>query len=150
MTDVTLVERLPVVYRIRDAELNGELEALIELIDEQVGLLRADLDGLWDDLFIETCADWVVPYIGDLVSNTPLHEIPDLTDCDTASLARALRKLLVDRAFAARLGAAARESVRLRFAAERSVARVGELYCALGLCALADAPAAHTGLKPAA
>ena len=78
MSGVPLVERLPAVYRLRDAELNGELEALIELIDEQVELLRADLDGLWDDLFIETCADWVVPYIGDLVSNTPLHEIPNL------------------------------------------------------------------------
>jgi hypothetical protein len=73
-----LFERLPAVYRLRDAELNSELEALIELIDEQVGLLRADLDGLWDDLFVETCAEWVVPYIGDLVSNTPLHEIPNL------------------------------------------------------------------------
>lgn len=31
---------------------------------------------MWDDLFIETCADWVVPYIGDLVANTPLYEVP--------------------------------------------------------------------------
>ncbi|HEU5213948.1 MAG TPA: hypothetical protein VFU30_00250 [Gaiellaceae bacterium] len=78
MTPTPLIERLPIVYRLRDVERNGELEALIDLIDEQVELLRADLDGLWDDFFIETCADWVVPYIGDLVSNTPLHEIPNL------------------------------------------------------------------------
>jgi hypothetical protein len=72
----SLYERLPAVYRIRDAELNGELEALVQLVAEQVDLLGADLDGLWDDLFIETCAEWVVPYIGDLVSNTPIYEVP--------------------------------------------------------------------------
>ena len=32
------------------------------------------MDGLWDDLFIETCANWVVPYIGDLVGNNPIPE----------------------------------------------------------------------------
>jgi len=71
-----LFELLPAVYRIRDVEANRELEALLGLIEEQVELLGADLDGLWDDLFIETCAEWVVPYIGDLVSNTPLYEVP--------------------------------------------------------------------------
>jgi hypothetical protein len=76
VTTSALFEQLPAVYRIRDAELQRELEALVGLIDEQVSLLGADLDGLWDDLFIETCAEWVVPYIGDLVANTPLHEIP--------------------------------------------------------------------------
>ena len=29
---------------------------------------------MWDDFFVETSAEWVVPYIGDLVSNVPLHE----------------------------------------------------------------------------
>jgi hypothetical protein len=71
-----LFERLPAVYRIRDAERGGELEALLGLISEQVDQLGADLDGLWDDLFIETCAEWVVPYIGDLVANTPIYEVP--------------------------------------------------------------------------
>ncbi len=76
MSADALFDLLPVVYRIRDAEGSGELRALIELIDEQAEMLGADLDGLWDDLFIETCAEWVVPYIGDLVANTPLYEIP--------------------------------------------------------------------------
>ena len=31
---------------------------------------------MWDDLFVETCAEWVVPYIGDLVANTPIYEVP--------------------------------------------------------------------------
>jgi hypothetical protein len=76
MSDNALFDLLPTVYRIRDAELSGQLEALLGLINEQVDLLGADLDGLWDDLFIETCAEWVVPYIGDLVANTPIYEVP--------------------------------------------------------------------------
>ena len=34
-------------------------------------LLAADIDQLWDDLFIESCADWAVPYIGALVGLPP-------------------------------------------------------------------------------
>ena len=41
-----------------------------------------------------------------------------------------LRRLLHDRALAARLGAAARESVRLRFAPERALPRLEALYAA--------------------
>jgi glycosyltransferase involved in cell wall biosynthesis len=58
---------------------------------------------------------------------------------DSASLARALHKLLVDREAAAGIAAAARESVRLRFAAERALPRLEELYRGLGLAEL-DAP----------
>jgi glycosyltransferase involved in cell wall biosynthesis len=60
---------------------------------------------------------------------------------DVATLQRLLRKLLLDRKLAARIGAAARESVRLRCAPERSIARLEALYAELGLAALA-APAA--------
>ncbi len=59
---------------------------------------------------------------------------------DTATLERLLRKLLLDRKLAARVGAAARESVRLRCAPQRALARLGDLYSELGLAAFADAP----------
>ena len=36
-------------------------------VDEQRRLLEADIDQVWDDLFIESCADWAVPYIGALL-----------------------------------------------------------------------------------
>ena len=52
---------------------------------------------------------------------------------DSASLARTLRSLFADRALAARLGSAARESVRLRHAAERALPRLEELYAAMGV-----------------
>lgn len=65
---------------------------------------------------------------------------------DTATLQRLLRKLLLDRKLAARVGAAACESVRLRCAPERSLARLGALYAELGLPAFGEAPAHRPAL----
>jgi hypothetical protein len=70
-----LYELLPAVYRIRDAEQGYPLRALLDIIGQQVDILKEDIDGLWDDLFIETSAEWVIPYIGDLVGNNPLYEV---------------------------------------------------------------------------
>jgi hypothetical protein len=72
MTDSAVVlERLynllPGVYRRRDIEQGGQLRALLSVVAEQLALLEDDIAQLYDDQFIETCAEWVVPYIGDLV-----------------------------------------------------------------------------------
>jgi len=74
---------------------------------------------------------------------TPVGGVPEvIADCvsgflvapgDKAALARLLKKLLADRALAARVGAAGRETVRWRFAPERALAPLEDLYCALGL-----------------
>jgi glycosyltransferase involved in cell wall biosynthesis len=69
---------------------------------------------------------------------------------DKATLERSLRKLLTDRALGARLGAAARETARLRFAPERSLARLEEIYAALGLHTLHGGPAPVAELRKAA
>ncbi|MGE5324032.1 MAG: hypothetical protein ACM3SW_14275, partial [Actinomycetota bacterium] len=69
-----LYSLLPAIYRIRDAEREYPLRGLLGLISNQAQLVKSNVDGLWDDIFIETCADWVVPYIGDLVGNNPLPE----------------------------------------------------------------------------
>ncbi len=81
---VDLYELLPTVYRLRDAERGYPLKALLEIIAGQVDIVKRDMDGLWDDLFIETCADWVIPYIGDLVGNLALHEIEQGRRADVA------------------------------------------------------------------
>ena len=72
---IDLYELLPALYRIRDAENGYELRALLQIISRQTNIVKKNIDELWDDLFIETCAPWVVPYIGDLVANNPLHDI---------------------------------------------------------------------------
>lgn len=68
-----LYELLPVLYRLRDAEQGEPLRALLSVIAEQVEVVEDNLDLLYDDLFIETCADWVIPYIGDLIGYRALH-----------------------------------------------------------------------------
>jgi hypothetical protein len=70
-----LFELLPALYRIADADRNGELRALLKLITREADALRDDTQQLWDDFFIETCQRWVIPYIGDLVGNIPLHDL---------------------------------------------------------------------------
>lgn len=59
---------------------------------------------------------------------------------DVATLTRLLRKLLIDRKLGARIGAAGRESVRLRFAPERALPRLEEIYADVGLRALGEPP----------
>jgi len=72
-----LIKLLPLVHRQRDADASraGVLAALIEVLGEQGDVVAADLGQLYDDWFIETCADWVVPYIGDLLGVRLLHPV---------------------------------------------------------------------------
>jgi hypothetical protein len=62
-----LLELLPELYRVRDAEQGGPLRDLLGVVADQLTILEDDLDQLYDDQFVETCAAWVLPYIGDLV-----------------------------------------------------------------------------------
>lgn len=63
---------IPAVYRARDADAGNVLRALIEVFGEQADVIHADIAQLYDNWFIETCDDWVVPYIGDLTGALPL------------------------------------------------------------------------------
>jgi hypothetical protein len=71
----TLYNLLPAIHRIRDVEQRGALKELLTVIAEQVATIEEDLDQLYDDLFIETCAEWVVPYIGDLIGYRTLYGV---------------------------------------------------------------------------
>ena len=68
-----LLTLLPALYRIRDAEQGGPLRALLAVLAEQIGAVEESLEQLYDDQFVETCAGWAVPYIGDLVGYRALH-----------------------------------------------------------------------------
>jgi len=73
----TLYELLPVVHQSRDAGMGYPLKELLAVIQEQVDGVRADLDQLYADWFIETCQEWVVPYLGDLVGvEAPRARLP--------------------------------------------------------------------------
>ena len=79
-----LYELLPVVHRLRDADEGYPLRALLQVIAEQVNLVQADIAQLYENWFIETCQDWVVPYIGGLIGYTPLVDTVDLANLRTS------------------------------------------------------------------
>ena len=66
-----LLTLLPPLYRLRDQ--GGTLEALLTVLAEQIAVVEENLDQLYDDQFIETCAPWAVPYIGDLIGYRLVH-----------------------------------------------------------------------------
>jgi hypothetical protein len=72
-----LYARVPGNYRAYDAQRGQPLLALLRVVGEQVANVRQDLDALWDNFFIETCDDWVVPYLGALVGTNLLPQSVD-------------------------------------------------------------------------
>jgi hypothetical protein len=83
---VPLFERLPEIYRTRDAEQQppNPLRAFLGAIEAAFGALHADIAQRYEDLFIDTCADWVVPYIGDLLGTSHLKGEPRTLRADVA------------------------------------------------------------------
>jgi hypothetical protein len=71
-----LLDLLPVHHRARDLGPGGAPGPLMELIAAIAGelaLLEQDLERLYDGWFVETCDEWLVPYLADLVG---LPEVP--------------------------------------------------------------------------
>src|SRR5262245_2508602 len=79
-----LYQLMPVLYRERDEREGSPLRDLLRLVTEQADILHGDIQLLWDNLFVETCQRWAIPYIGDLVGNNLLHDAQDLASPDTA------------------------------------------------------------------
>jgi hypothetical protein len=82
---------LPAVYRVRDAEQGGVLRELVEIVADQVNALAESLDQMYDDQFIETCAEWVAPYIGDLIGYRTLHGVVPRVASPRAEVANTIR-----------------------------------------------------------
>jgi len=107
----SLYELLPALYRIRDTELgakmltaeekmaiqnpdeniDGPLKSLLSIIAEQIAVLEENLEQLYDDQFIETCAEWAVSYIGELVGTIGLISIPGAAFSQRAEVANTIR-----------------------------------------------------------
>ena len=71
---------LPAIYRLRDAqqaatEQERPLRSLIQAIAQELAALEENIEQLYDDQFIETCAEWVAPYIGELIGYRPLQAL---------------------------------------------------------------------------
>jgi hypothetical protein len=57
------------------AKSRGPLEALLTVIEEQMAVVAEDINQFYDNQFIETCAPWVIPYLGDLIGYQSVHGI---------------------------------------------------------------------------
>jgi hypothetical protein len=81
-----LFDRLPAIYRERDAdpETAGQLQAFVGLMDEVFAAIDADLETLYYDHFIDTCQDWLIPCIGDVLGVSHLKGDPWTLRADVA------------------------------------------------------------------
>jgi hypothetical protein len=68
-----LYRLVPAVYRLRDHANGQPLHQLLDLIAQEIGALEENLEQLYDDQFVETCAEWAAPYIGELIGYRSLH-----------------------------------------------------------------------------
>jgi hypothetical protein len=63
---------LPAIYRTMDSGptpgAHGPLQELCNRIGAQAAVVRRSIDRMGENQSIETCDDWVIPYIGDLVA----------------------------------------------------------------------------------
>lgn len=91
-----LYDLLPAIYGIRDADQGYPLRALLRVMAEQVNVVEDDMAQLYENWFIETCEDWVVPYIGDLVGYQVVHEAGEPSDV-IAPRDRQREKILIPR-----------------------------------------------------
>jgi len=71
-----LYKLLPAVHRLRDADQGEPLRALLGVIEGELERVEKDIAVLYDNWFIETCDEWVVPYIGDLLGVRPIRPVP--------------------------------------------------------------------------
>ncbi|MEV6173695.1 hypothetical protein AB0L99_36475 [Streptomyces sp. NPDC051954] len=62
-----LAALLPRWHLLRDAEEGEALRALLAVVAEQLDRVRDGVQQGYEDLFVETAAPWVLPYLGDLV-----------------------------------------------------------------------------------
>jgi len=76
LTPERLYQLLPVIHRLRDGEQGAPLRALLAVIESELEAVEADAARLYDNWFIETCDEWTVPYIGDLLGARPIRPVP--------------------------------------------------------------------------
>jgi hypothetical protein len=91
-----LFNLLPVVHREHDDARGHLLRALLAVIGEQVDVVEEDIERLYRNWFIETCDDWVVPYIGDLIGYRAVHDAGEPGD-PGAARAAARNRILIPR-----------------------------------------------------
>ncbi|HEY3386979.1 MAG TPA: hypothetical protein VGK46_10735 [Saprospiraceae bacterium] len=70
-----LYNLLPGYYRVIDDSQGLPLKALLEVMAREGAVVEDHIAQLYENWFIETCEEWVVPYIGDLLGVKNINEI---------------------------------------------------------------------------
>jgi len=94
----TLQALSPPLTPVQQQELNdllakatrGPLQSLLMLIGEQLAIMSDDLEQLYEDQFIETCAPWVIPYIGDLIGYRSVNGVAPAVASPRAEVAHTI------------------------------------------------------------
>lgn len=84
MKRLQLFDRLPAIHKIKDTELGSPLQAYLQPVEDAFNAVKSSVDALYHDLFIDTCAAWVIPYIGDLLGTSHLAGDPVTLRADVA------------------------------------------------------------------
>ncbi len=82
---------LPTFYRQQDLLQGQPLKALLGVLEKELSVLQHDLDQSYKDAFIETCAEWVVPYLADLLGIYGLDNAQRIIDNQRARVANTIR-----------------------------------------------------------
>jgi hypothetical protein len=75
LTPERLYRLLPAFVRNRDLDEGEPLRALLAVVEGEFERIEADTSVLYDNWFIETCEEWIVPYIGDLLGVRPIRAV---------------------------------------------------------------------------
>lgn len=75
LTTERLYNLMPAIYRIRDADDGQTLRAFMAVLERIFANLEDDIDSLYEDWFIETCNERMVPLIADLLGVSGLLDL---------------------------------------------------------------------------
>lgn len=70
-----LYNLLPTTYRVEDAKRDEQLRALLAVIESELVTIEKDIEDLYENWFIETCEEWAIPYIADLLDVRLIHPV---------------------------------------------------------------------------
>lgn len=85
-----LYDLLPAYVRFRDAYEGEPLRTVMDAMEVPFQVIRDDIDNLYRAWFIETCDEWMVPYIGDLVGVRGLETQRQMLPTQRTRVANAL------------------------------------------------------------
>ncbi|MDB5034136.1 MAG: hypothetical protein JWQ98_1377 [Chlorobi bacterium] len=88
-----LYQLLPAIHRQRDEMEGFPLRSLLRVIAEQVDVVEGDIARLYENWFIETCQEWAVPYIGDLIG----YQLPQPAGDPSTAEGSTLNRLSIPR-----------------------------------------------------